>query len=195
MPDVNQQVIFYASSNKGKKVKRGECWDLAQQALKSAGAKASDEYGKVTATADYVWGTPITLGSARAGDIIQFKNYEVEIKFKLTKPDGSAYNGFVTLGAPHHTAIVESVGANGEIMVWEQNTAEFPTDLMELVKLAIAKKLPSKVSKKVHKNLLYFSNRPTVKASEGATSVEASITVSGQFIFYRPQPKAAAVAP
>ncbi|MBK8566753.1 MAG: hypothetical protein IPN76_26330 [Saprospiraceae bacterium] len=79
-------------------------------------------------------------------------------------------------------------------MVWEQNTAEFPTDLMELVKLAIANKLPSKISKKVHKNLLYFSNRHMVKASEGATSVEASITVSGQFIFYRPQPNAAAGA-
>lgn len=195
MSDINQQVIFYAKSNSGKKVKHGECWDLAQEALKSAGAKTSDEYGKITATADYVWGTPVTLGSVRPGDIIQFKNYEVEIEYKLSKPDGSAYTGSVTLGAPHHTAIVEHVGASGEIMVWEQNTPEIPADLMKLVKLAMADKVPSKVSKKVHQNLMYFSDRSMVKASEGKTNLEAKITVSGQFKFYRPQTKGANSTP
>lgn len=43
-PELNQKIITFVSQNIGKKVGRGECWDLAAQALNQAGASWDGQY-------------------------------------------------------------------------------------------------------------------------------------------------------
>ncbi|MFZ1333710.1 MAG: hypothetical protein WAR83_16070, partial [Flavobacteriales bacterium] len=38
IPELNQHIVAYALGQEGKKVGRGECWDLAAEALNSGGA-------------------------------------------------------------------------------------------------------------------------------------------------------------
>ena len=112
---IGQQVAQFARSHMNQKVgRRGECFDLADQALRAAGAASAADYGQVTANADYQWGLSVMLSSVRPGDIVQFRNYRVEI-------DNEQGEGFETRGNPNHTAIVASVGENGVIEVFEQN--------------------------------------------------------------------------
>jgi hypothetical protein len=103
---LNTQILSYAKSKIGKKVGRGECWDLAQAALDHHGAS---------------WKRPLAFGrnlgsdeSPIPGDIIQFKNAVVKWK------RGNAW-GTMTLGYPDHTAIIYK--ANGtEIELIHQNS-------------------------------------------------------------------------
>jgi hypothetical protein len=127
---INQQVVLYARNHLNRRVRRGECYDLAHRALLAANASSAPDYGRITATADYVWGLRVMLASAQAGDIIQFRNYRVDI-------DNETGVGFQTRGSPNHTAIIASVGANGVIEVFEQNVYNVKT---------------------VKRNTLYFQN-------------------------------------
>lgn len=81
---VPQKVLDFAKSNMGKKVDRGECWDLANAALNGAGAKW---------TSPYDFGTKVSINASQPGDIIQFT--DTKLKF----PFGS-------MSFPKHTAIV-----------------------------------------------------------------------------------------
>jgi hypothetical protein len=131
MPDATAaeatKIITYASTRSGQSVGSGECFDLVNSALKDAGANGAANYGTITPTADYIWGRKISLAELRAGDAIQFKNFEVEIttETETTNEDGSG--GFNTnvqtigRGAPNHSAIVAGVGSDGAITVYEQN--------------------------------------------------------------------------
>lgn len=113
---VNSKVLQFAKSKLGKKVGSGECFDLADQALQKAGAKTASDYGKVTATADYVWGKRVDLSQVRPGDIIQFRNYKMKVK---TTTDEWISEEEQT--RPHHTAVVEAVGSDGLLTILEQN--------------------------------------------------------------------------
>jgi len=42
-------------------VGRGECYDLADHALKHAGAKSAPDYGKINHDGDYRWGKAVNL--------------------------------------------------------------------------------------------------------------------------------------
>lgn len=88
--DLNSRVIAYAQSKMGQQVDSGECWDLANEALRAAGAHQPGTNGYGT----YVFGA--VVGSPAPGDIIQFEN----VRFVYS----NHYQDF-----PHHTAIVESV--------------------------------------------------------------------------------------
>ena len=98
LPLVNQKIIDFTTKSMGKKVDRGECWDLARFALDYAGAK---------------WETPFNFGkivdpkkdTILAGDIIQFE------KVKLS--NGTTF--------PHHTAIVYKVISSGKYLIAHQN--------------------------------------------------------------------------
>lgn len=81
---VPQKVLAYAKANMGKKVDRGECWDLANFALNSAGAKWNSPYD---------FGNKVSINTSQPGDIIQFT--DTKLKF----PFGS-------MSFPKHTAIV-----------------------------------------------------------------------------------------
>jgi hypothetical protein len=84
--EVQDKIVAYCLDHIGKKVDRGECWDLAAAALNYAEAK---------------WSPPFNFGTKydykkeaiQAGDIIQFERVTISI------PNGE-YN------VPHHTAIV-----------------------------------------------------------------------------------------
>lgn len=98
---VSQKIIAYCDANKGKKVGKGECWDLAKEALNASGA---------TWTPPYDFGKVLTKKEpAQAGDIIQFE------KVKIESPDGSWKE------LPHHTAVVYKVLSSGKFMMAEQN--------------------------------------------------------------------------
>ena len=103
IPPINQQIVAYCKSKEGKKIDRGECWDLAAFALNEVNAN---------------WKTPFDFGkkynfqkdSIFAGDIIQFENVE----FK-----GENYS----MTMPHHTAIVLEVLADMKCIIAHQNFA------------------------------------------------------------------------
>jgi hypothetical protein len=55
--NLNAKVLQYAESKMGQKVERGECWDLANQALKFAGARQPGQGGY----GSYVFGQSVSL--------------------------------------------------------------------------------------------------------------------------------------
>lgn len=106
IPDLNKEIIKYVNTVKGKKVDRGECWDLANQALILINADWDRSYvygNKVDPKTDEVF----------PGDLIQFKN----VKIKYTEG-----NATYTESMTHHTAIVYKVLGNGIFEIAHQNT-------------------------------------------------------------------------
>ena len=106
LPALNRKVIEYVETVIGEQVDRGECWDLAYQALTRAEAQWDGQYkyGKeVNPRKDEIY----------PGDIIQFKN--VKIRYR----EG---NRIVTESMEHHTAIVYKLLKNGVYKLAHQNT-------------------------------------------------------------------------
>ncbi|MES2778750.1 MAG: hypothetical protein V4651_02535 [Bacteroidota bacterium] len=106
LPPTNAKIVEYVNSVIGKKVGRGECWDLANEALTYANAK---------------WQFPTTFGKPidykkdqiLAGDLIQINNVVME-----SKTDTS----LVRWKMVEHTAIVYATTAEkGHIRIAEQN--------------------------------------------------------------------------
>lgn len=91
------KVFEFAKKNMGKKIDRGECWDLASAALNNANAQ---------------WEAPFNFGDKfdykkqvlKPGDVIQFSN----VKFIFA--NGSA-------SFPKHTAIVYATNKNRVTMI------------------------------------------------------------------------------
>jgi hypothetical protein len=102
------KVLQFAQSRMGQQVGRGECWDLANEALRAAGAHQPGQGGYGT----YVYGSAVSLSSLRPGDILQFEG----VNFKHVNPNGSWY----TSNFAHHTAIVQGVRGT-QIDVLHQN--------------------------------------------------------------------------
>ena len=100
---VSQRVVAYGTTHIGKKVDRGECWDLPFFALKNSGAKTPWDLGDDL----YVWGTLVeNLADAQPGDILQFEG--VRIKRNWTLPDGRPAWEEFNFGE-RHSAIVQKV--------------------------------------------------------------------------------------
>jgi len=107
VPEMNKQIIEYVNKVIGKKVDKGECWDLANEVL-------------IKVKAD--WDGKFTFGkllnpkkdSIYPGDIIQYK--DVVIKYSIG-------NRQYTENMKQHTSIVYKVIAQGIYEVAEQNTA------------------------------------------------------------------------
>ena len=76
---INQKVSIYATGQLGTQVGNGECFTLADQALRQADAKSASDYGEITSNADYRWGNAVNLRELIPGDIVQFRDYEVVI--------------------------------------------------------------------------------------------------------------------
>ncbi len=109
IPATNEVIVNYVESVIGKKVDRGECWDLAYQALIKAGARwdGAYKYGKLVDPEKEI---------IFPGDIIQFKN--VKIKYQKDRV-------IYTEVMKHHTAIVYKVIRKGVYKIAHQNTSEF----------------------------------------------------------------------
>lgn len=106
----NTKVLDFARRRLGQQVGRGECWDLAYQALSAAGAK-------LPGTGGYGWtqfGLAVT--TAIPGDIIQFE----DVKFVYANGSWNAM--------AKHTAIVERVsGTVIELIHQNSNGIRSPT--------------------------------------------------------------------
>ena len=159
--DIAQQVMNFINQKMGMRHGNGECFTLADDALKKAGAKSAADFGTVTEDADYVWGTAVKLGDVKPGDLIQFRNYQYVRTIKTTNADGSWSEKDEKEGRPHHTAIVEQVNGDGSIVVLEQNARK---------------------GDPVARNTLFFKSGTTEN-----DNTKTTVKVAGTFRFYRPQ--------
>ncbi|MEI6124783.1 MAG: hypothetical protein WCQ95_14280 [Bacteroidota bacterium] len=104
-PELNLKIVNYVNSQIGRKVNRGECWDLAYEALNQNNCEWDGMYifgKKINAKNDVVY----------PGDILQFTN--VTIKYTS--------NGVVyTESYKHHTAIIFKVISLGVYEIAHQN--------------------------------------------------------------------------
>ena len=109
IPVLNQQIVAYVKSVIGKKVDRGECWDLANEALTKAHAKWDG---------DFKFGKPVNPAkdTIYPGDLIQFEN----VVLNYAKGE-MQYKELMS----HHTAIVYKVNAKGEYEIAHQNTGQY----------------------------------------------------------------------
>ena len=151
------QIVQFAQNRLGRRVGDGECFALADQALRGAGAKSAADFGSVSAEADYVWGTAVSLTNVQPGDIVQFRDYQYT---RREDDDDGAWREN-SESRPHHTAIVVSNDGNGQLTLIEQNAP------------------PGSAARRIQ---MPFSSDTTRR---GATSVR--VTVTGQVWFYRPQ--------
>jgi hypothetical protein len=125
---INQKVVNWARAQSGKQVGKGECWDLADRALRQAGAQSSADLGPMDDDADYVWGDEISdLKDVQPGDILQFRDFAVTttVETETRYADGSSEASTTeeTFTRPHHTAVVSEVKSGGLLKVLEQNVA------------------------------------------------------------------------
>lgn len=105
VPPTNARIVEYVNTVIGKKVGRGECWDLANEALTYANAR---------------WSFPTTFGKPidykkeviLPGDLIQIKNVVME-----SRTDTSV----VRWKMIEHTAIVYATNNSSQIRIAEQN--------------------------------------------------------------------------
>lgn len=118
---LGQQVLHFARKNIGLKVGDGECFALADKALRNAKAATAEDFCKVGGDTDYVWSSQEeNISDALPGDILQFRDFAFERR--VDKPDGSWKTQ--TESRPHHTAVIESVRTESGIVfftILEQN--------------------------------------------------------------------------
>ncbi|TYC52539.1 CHAP domain-containing protein [Rhodobacterales bacterium] len=103
-----QKLIDFAVARLGRVEGNGQCWTLVNNGFQSLG------FHKPSAT--YSWGRTIAqLSNARPGDVFQFTRFTVRVE----NEDGSWTEE--TRGEPRHTAILESIDANGYATFLESN--------------------------------------------------------------------------
>ncbi|WP_299817963.1 hypothetical protein [uncultured Roseibium sp.] len=156
MPDVTEQqagrLIAFAVQRMGQVEGNGQCWTLVDNGFRSLG------FHKPSST--YRWGRVVEqLSSARPGDVFQFSNFRVAVRSDSS--DGSWTESSEARGAPRHTAILESIDANGLATFLESNVND---------------------SFDVQRNRFHVR---TADIEEGGE--RTSIRVSGSFTIYRPQ--------
>ena len=126
-PDLNARVLAFCREALGTSVGDGECYALADHALRAAGAKRAIHYPQEPNRGDYVWGERVVAWSiapngkrtrqghprdVRPGDIVQFRDAVFERR-------GARSISFRS--ADHHTAVVERI--TGETLtVLHQNS-------------------------------------------------------------------------
>ncbi len=106
LPPLNRKVVEYVESVIGEQVDRGECWDLAYQALTRIDARWDGKYK---------YGREVNPKRREIypGDIIQFRNVKVRYQ------EG---NTIYTETMEHHTAVVFRVIEDGVFELAHQNT-------------------------------------------------------------------------
>lgn len=109
VPALNKEILATLKPYMGKKIERGECWDAAELALNAVKAEWDGMYA---------FGRKIDISKEciQPGDIVQMENVYMEVKTE---------NGGYSESFPHHTAIVYSVKAGGELELLHQNTGYF----------------------------------------------------------------------
>ncbi|MEE4196261.1 MAG: hypothetical protein V2I54_01340 [Bacteroidales bacterium] len=128
IPELNQKIIEYVKTTLGTRVDRGECWDLANQALQRVDA----HWDKA-----FVYGNPVDPEKDEIfpGDIIQFE--DVVLKYQQG-------NTYYTETMEQHTAIVYQVIRKGVYEIAHQNT-QFSGRKVGLSKLNIHHRVDGKM--------------------------------------------------
>lgn len=184
----NQKVAIWTQGHLGKKIGKGECWDLAEQALKQAGAQTSNDLGPVDQDSDYIWGDSIAVKDVIPGDILQFRDHKVTTttETEYTFPDGSSetVKEMITAERPHHTAIVNGkLDADGAVKTLDQH-------VKPRGKVVQNKKVYTRDVAPVELHTVEKRENPTTKKIEAAKVTKTvTITVSGTIWAYRPKPK------
>lgn len=105
MPTVNQCIVDFVGTHMGKKVGRGECWDLAAEALNGCKAQWNGRY-------DYGSIMNWKKDAVLPGDIVQFESVEIEHR------EGNAIS---RERYGQHTAIIMVVNSRGDYAIAQQN--------------------------------------------------------------------------
>ena len=178
--EINLKVVHAARSHLGHRVGHGECWDLADRALRDAGARSSTTTGR---NDDYVWGDPVALNAVTPGDILQFRNYVVITKTKtevtFDNGGGSVNDEETDAVRGHHTAIVESVGA-GALVVFEQHVKPLGAKVQRHTVPIVAS---GPTTTTTHK--LMVSPSGVMRSAKVVTTI--TITIQGKVWAYHPQ--------
>ncbi|MEO8615712.1 MAG: hypothetical protein ABI600_11270 [Luteolibacter sp.] len=97
-------MVAFCRMNHGKKVGDGQCWALANEAMKAAGKSRPGRDMRV-------WGRVVNPANEqiRPGDVLEFENARFR-ESRMTIITGS-----------HHTAVVMTPERNGKFTVAEQN--------------------------------------------------------------------------
>jgi hypothetical protein len=102
---LNRRIVELTKAKMGKKVLRGECWDLAKYVLEETNSKWDG---------GYVYGAELKKSAClMPGDVIQFKNVKIQYQEGRTK-----FTELMT----HHTAIIYEVINSDEVVLIHQNT-------------------------------------------------------------------------
>lgn len=118
LPPLNAAVVAYCEARIGQKVARGECAELAHEAL--VASRAVSFTGESPKPGDYVWGKlvatikPGGLGEAvkvLPGDIVQYR----DVVFERRTP-----NSWSRSSASHHTSVI-AAARPGAWTLYEQN--------------------------------------------------------------------------
>lgn len=114
IPPLNVKIVSYLDTVMGKKVSRGECWDLAAGALAHSGAY----FDRSSKKSVLIYGKKVNPKTEEVfpGDLIQFENVKVEWK---------KGNSTFSESMAHHTAIVYKVNASGDYEMAHQNTGSW----------------------------------------------------------------------
>ncbi|MCV0427140.1 MAG: hypothetical protein K5905_16895 [Roseibium sp.] len=156
MPDVSEQqaqrLIAFATERLGRQEGNGQCWTLVDNGFENLG------FHKPAAT--YNWGRTIDqLSGARPGDVFQFRNFRVTTR---TENDDGWQEETQSRGDPRHTAILQSIDADGVATFLEANVNG---------------------SFSVQRNTFRVRTADTEDGNGGRTTVR----ISGTFTIYRPQ--------
>ncbi len=169
--DLGQLVLGFARRNLERKVGDGECFALADRALRAAGAATAEDFCTIGRNTDYVWSSQtVQPTNARPGDILQFRDFSV--RRDIERSDGSS--SWKTESRPHHTAIVASTRTEGGIV--------FLTILEQNVEIGGTGRQPKK---SVRQNEIPTSNGD-IRSGRDTTAY----TVTGELWIYRPVARA-----
>lgn len=164
------RLLNFALRRRDSRVGRGECYDLADQALASIAARSAPDYGEITPDADYAWGREVPTTELLPGDVIQFRNYRVTVRTTTDVAGGDNNWTEAEQERPHHTAILIATGEHGRMSVYEQNVENV---------------------RRVRSSELYWISSEFVESRNttpaGTTTVTKNVTVTGTLTFYRPQ--------
>ena len=176
---INQQVVRWSEGKVGQQVGAGECWDLADRALKASGGNSSTTTGKDD---DYVWGTAVTSTQVVPGDILQFRNYTVTTttttKITFDDDSGSEETKTESEKRPHHTAVVSRSLSPFALEIIEQNAPPAGRKVQRHI-LAIKGASSTTTERKTMKD-----SSGKLRPAKVETSVE--VEVSGNLWIYRP---------
>jgi hypothetical protein len=186
---VEQQVLVWAQGQVGKRIGKGECWDLAERALEHAGAQTSTDLGPVEDDTDYVWGETVDdAKDVEPGFILQLRDHVVTTttETRYDFPDGSweEKTEEITVERPHHTAIAKGkLDADGALKTLEQNVK--PAGKVVQNKKLYTRDVPPVTTTTIEQRM----NPDTKKLQRASVTKTVTITVTGTIWIYKPQAK------